>query len=29
METYLDFNQKYKILKKHLSQQKSPTCITN
>lgn len=29
METYLDFNQKYKILKKHLSPQKSPTCIIN
>jgi len=29
METYLDFNQKYKILKKHISTQKSPIYIIN
>jgi hypothetical protein len=29
METYLDFNQKYKILKKDFSPQKSHTCIIN
>jgi len=27
MKTYLDFNKKYKILKKHVSPQMSPICI--
>jgi hypothetical protein len=29
IETYLNFNQKYKILKKHMSPQKSHTYIIN